>query len=220
MSDRVIYENRNINDLSYLFMKNQQTDSDFWMQWILANATSFCVGLLYFPFIFPFNFFTSLVPGLAQWLILRKQISGLSRWWISTNVVGIIIYGFMGGKLAFNSSSFSNFCYYYTHSSNMCAVFSYSISGFFGGFITGVQQWFFLRRYVSLSHLQTSWILANTLGWTLGGFIGSVTLFKTLFTVYFVIGLLAYGLLFGMLNGAITGVFLIKIIKHNNRSIT
>jgi hypothetical protein len=41
-------------------MINQQTDSDFWMQWVLANATSFCVGLLYFPFIFPFNFFTSL----------------------------------------------------------------------------------------------------------------------------------------------------------------
>ncbi|WP_118168968.1 hypothetical protein [Nostoc sphaeroides] len=95
----------------------------------------------------------------------------------------------------------------------MCSILLL-ISGFLGGFITGVQQWFFLRRYVSLSHLRTSWILANTLGWTLGGFIGSIALFKTLFTVYFVIGLLAYGLLFGMLNGAITGVFLIKIIKE------
>ncbi|OYE01794.1 hypothetical protein [Nostoc sp. 'Peltigera membranacea cyanobiont' 232] len=136
-------------------MKNQQTDSDFWMQWVLANATSLCVGLLYFPFIFPFNFLASLVPGLAQWLILRKQISGLSRWWILTNIVGIIIYGLIGWKLQINGS-FSDLCYYLnTHSSNMCAVFSYSISGFFGGFITGVQQLFFLRRYVSLSYLQT-----------------------------------------------------------------
>ncbi|MEH2085593.1 hypothetical protein [Nostoc sp.] len=199
-------------------MRNQQIDSDFWMHWVLANATSFFVGLPCFPLMFVTPFV--LVPGLAQWLILRKQISGLSRWWILTNIVGIIIYGLMGRELQINSS-FSDLCYYLnTHSSNMCAVLAYSISGFFGGFITGVQQWFFLRRYVSFSDLRTSWILANTIGWTLGGFIGSITLFKTLFTVYFVIGLLAYGFLFGMLNGAITGVFLIKIIKHNNRSIT
>ncbi|QFS45607.1 hypothetical protein [Nostoc sphaeroides] len=113
-------------------MKNQQTNSDFWMQWVLANATSFCVGLLYFPFIFPFNFFTSLVPGLAQWLILRKQIIGLSRWWILINVIGIIIYGFIGGKLQIHGR-YSDLCYYLnTHISNMCAVFSYSSVVFWG----------------------------------------------------------------------------------------
>ncbi|MDZ8186195.1 MAG: hypothetical protein RMX96_15240 [Nostoc sp. ChiSLP02] len=195
-------------------MQTYQNDYDFWMQWVFANAFSFFIGLLSFQTFF----ITPLVPGIAQWLILRKQIIGLSRWWILTNVAGIILYGLMGGKLAINSG-FSDWCNHYTNSFNICAVFSYSISGAFGGLLAGVQQWFFLRRYVSLFHLRTSWILASTLGWTLGGFIGSFTLWKTIFTNNFVIGVFAYGLLFGMLNGAITGVYLIKIIKHNNRSV-
>ena len=140
--------------------------------WLLANTLSFgLAGAMFhnFPlaFIFPpsisrmgqfelapalggvvFGAVPSILIGLLQWLILRRQFP-VSRWWILTVSAGV-------GLDHFIADGFPN-------ARDLSLAVLASSAG------VGVLQWLLLRQQANSF---TGWILATVFGWCIGWVIG------------------------------------------------
>ncbi|MUG93293.1 hypothetical protein F7734_12985 [Scytonema sp. UIC 10036] len=183
-------------------MSNPQFNVQFWSQWVIVNATSFCASC----------FLTPIVLGVAQWFVLRRQIARISAWWILTSFVGFFVTGLVSFYLFFGSS-FSYFCIRYADT-NVCWVVTYTIGGAMGGAITGTHQWLLLRRHISLPGLWIVWIITSTLGWALGGALSSAVHWKLLDTNSNFGALVIFGIIFGAVSGAITGGVLVWLLQR------
>lgn len=189
-------------------MSNQQTDDNFWIEWVLVNAASFCVCFALISL-----FITPILPGLAQWLILKKQINRLSRWWMLTNLVGVFVVAIVFFYLL--NYNLSSFCTKYVDSS-ACWVISYTICSAIGGAITGAYQWLLLRRHILLPNLWIIWTITSALGWTISGALSSTISWNmSVIASNLVLALVSFGIIFGTVNGIITGIVLVWLLQRS-----
>ncbi len=116
-----------------------------WFQWLLATTLGWVLGL-----VLGGEVGIGLFVGLAQWLVLRRYLSG-AGWWILASTIGwflgwaIITSGLIvppGGGLVASM-----------------------IAGAVFGLTMGVAQWIILRNWVNVAGM---WMLLSVPGWTLG----------------------------------------------------
>ena len=91
-------------------MSTGQIIRKFWQQWIVGNTVSFAGSFVLTIFVTNVILSTgfknivssetkigticvifgmsNVAVGLSQWLLLRKQVSRMSRWWILTSILG------------------------------------------------------------------------------------------------------------------------------------
>jgi hypothetical protein len=137
----------------------------FWLQWVLASAIGFGVGAILASglsyALFPrdtfdvvigvsFGILFGAVGGLAQWLILREQFTGVGLW-VPASALGFVIAtgiaAGMGQPVASNSSALAFL---------FAAIF---------GLIGGLIQWLILRMQgMGIGW----WLVPNLLGSLLG----------------------------------------------------
>ena len=137
----------------------------FWLQWVLASTVGIFVGFIVG---FPLSLLTSDVlgeplgysfggivigigVGVLQWLVLRRRISGMG-WWVLTSAAGGLIL-----PAAFEGLSQS------LESYGLPLGWTGVVA--LGGAVTGTLQWLVLRGQVSRAGW---WVLASTVGWGLG----------------------------------------------------
>jgi len=149
-------------------VKGSQVGWVFWLQWVLASTVGMFVGF-FMSFLLTsltydvlgnlaFSFFLIALGigiGVLQWLVLRRRVSGVG-WWVLTSApgcFGILLAGFLGlsGSLESFGSPLS-----WTVVVVVAAL---------GGAVTGTLQWLVLRGQVSRT---AWWVLASTVGWGLG----------------------------------------------------
>ncbi len=125
--------------------KTPPFDWVLWIKWVLATTMGWIVGWAISEFA------VGLAVGLAQWVILRKQIEH-SAWWILASGVG---WAAGRGLVAVIIPSQS----------------SILISAILGAAL-GLAQWLVLRHSVIQSWW---WIIVSALGWIVGltGFLGA-----------------------------------------------
>jgi hypothetical protein len=129
----------------------QPVDWAFWVLWVLATSISMAIGMgesliaaykiegmgsLTWAFLL-----TGVLPGLAQWLVLRKYISR-SGWWILATALGTAL---ASGIAALFGTQWA-----------LVLTFGVSI---------GIVQWFVLQRVFESAGW---WVLASVLGWSGG----------------------------------------------------
>lgn len=192
-------------------MSNQQTNDNFWTLWVLANTASFCLCFVMISLLI-----TPVIPGVAQWLILKKQITRLSRWWILTNFVGIFVMGIVFYYLLF--SNLSPFCIKYVDTS-VCWIVSCTICSAIGGAITGTYQWLLLRRHILLPSLWIVWTITSTFTWAVSAALSSTISWNMLVIANNLVGALAsfgvFGTVFGAVNGFLTGIVLVWLLQRS-----
>ncbi len=216
-------------------MSNGQISRNFLPQWIITNTVSLPVSLALLV-IFIFNYSVNgtkpvgyvglavagAVVGLAQWLVLRKEVSRIGIWWILTNIPGLYVGIVVSFLLAWSTTSMLSDKVFGSAQILLGGFVGGTIGGAIGGAITGITQSFLLARRVLVTRLWIIWILSSTvawavawsLGWAVGllvslSLIGGViapSLFE--YVISFVFGVI-FGIISGFLNGAITGNVLV-----------
>ena len=172
---------------------SEQTFSSFqlWWQWVLADAAGGAVGLgaasligaalawtvetalgafagLAMMAILVFaGTFEGAVVGVAQALVLRRWLKGLSwkKWVLATAVGALVawILGMLPTTLMDFSAEATN-----TPAPEISDAMQYAFAillGAVAGPILGFAQWILLRRHV---HKAGWWLAANSAGWALG----------------------------------------------------
>jgi hypothetical protein len=165
----------------------------FYQQWLLANIAVFAVVIgLMVPNVSNVMFYLAIgtiLPGIIQWLVLRRWVSWVSRtgWWVLVTTVG----SYIGNSLP-----------------AIWGIMVVTISVDF--FLLGAMQWLLLRRWVSNSF---QWIWVNALGALLAG--GVVELVISSFT--FLNFIQRFGIAYFMgfsIYTAITGVVLMRLLQN------
>lgn len=147
-------------------------DWALWVQWVLATTLGWLVGwaLTGAPTV-------GAVIGITQWLVLRPQVHQ-AGWWILASTTGWA----MGTAV-------------------VTLVFPPEVEVMAGavlGALTGLAQWFVLRRWVRQAGW---WIITSTLGWLVGltGIMGAS--------------------LTGAVVGAITATALELLLRYTRRAV-
>lgn len=148
------------------------------LSWILLSAIGWIIGLtigVYLAALAEINIGSSglgqllgylilgaglgSVVGLAQWLVLRGQVSR-AGWWILASAAGIVVAYGPGIAIVADTLEMSR---------NFLGLLGWVLVGILGGAITGIFQWFVLRGQVSRAGW---WVLASALGWGLSMLVG------------------------------------------------
>jgi len=215
-------------------MSNGQISRNFLPQWIITNTVSLPVSLALLV-IFIFNYSVNgtkpvgyvglavagAVVGLAQWLVLRKEVSRIGIWWILTNIPGLYVGIVVSFLLAWSTTSMLSDKVF----GSAQILLGGFVGGTIGGAITGITQSFLLARRVLVTRLWIIWILSSTVAWAVAWSLGwAVALLVSLslvggviapslfeYVISFVFGVI-FGIIFGFLNGAITGNVLVWVI--------
>ena len=191
----------------------KHVDKSFYLQWVLANTIGFCVGSIA-GFIMPifanltnpvafgilFSTVFGAVGGLAQWLVLRRWVSGINLWAPASALGSVIAAGIVASM---GQRVFSNF--------NVFVLFA-AVYGATGGFL----QWLILRKQgVNI----VWWLAANLVGSLLGSALNypaSAALQRgpgNPTDVFFMI-LFGLGAGFGLGLGVVTGSVLTWLLRH------
>jgi hypothetical protein len=186
----------------------------FWLEWVRASVIGFGVGAfvgfvipIYAnfnnPVVFAISFGTVLgaAGGLAQWLVLRKWITGINLW-APASALGFAIATGMAVSMDQQAASNSN-----TFAFLLAAVF---------GVTGGLMQWLILRKHgVTVGW----WLAANLLGSLLGialatpsiAALGSGNRYPS---ALFILILLWFGAALGVGLGVTTGGALVWLLRH------
>ncbi|MFX0201097.1 MAG: hypothetical protein ACFFCW_33680 [Candidatus Hodarchaeota archaeon] len=142
------------------------------------------------------------IVGMAQWFVLRQQISK-AGWWILATAMGrvagngLISLGFtaLKGLLSYSSASW--------------------ITQPISGAILGIAQWFVLRQQISKAGW---WILATTMGVLISSKIlysGGLRLYRPIIGLFGqILSWSIIGVISGMVLGAITGIALVWLLRN------
>jgi hypothetical protein len=197
----------------------------FWLRWMSASDMGLVVGFaLYFQLVVGFaselsfglqtlisiagGIFLGASIGLAQWLVLRKQISWPGQWIIASTAGGAV-----GGTVALIAGEITG---------------EVTDAGFYGalavgaaviGISLGIAEWLVLRRYVSQAGW---WVLASTVGIVvaiglsnvLGQALHSVILSIVGDDIARFLAMLIFGGLLLMGYGGITGAVLVWLLRQ------
>ena len=142
-------------------------DWALWWQWVLVSTLGWLLG-----WTLVHQVVIGAVIGIAQWLVLRRLVSR-AGWWILASTVGWAV-GAAVVTLVFPPQP---------------GV----LAGAVLGAMTGLAQWFVLRRWVRQAGW---WVLISALGWAIG-----------------LIGVLGASLA-GAVVGAVTGIALELLLRH------
>jgi hypothetical protein len=190
--------------------KVARNEFGMWLEWTLATALGMLLGFL--PSLVLVNImdlalarlivplFAGFLVGLAQWVVLRKYVNGVSDWILAAGASWAV--GYALGLLIINGLTGTG------------------LDGYIGyilfGIIVALVQWPILRREIPNVWM---WILANVIGWTSGFFMSQVSL--DLFFNGPVIDPVASTSVIsgvsGLVAGAITGIALIWIVRQPER---
>jgi predicted lysophospholipase L1 biosynthesis ABC-type transport system permease subunit len=155
--------------------RSQTMDWTLWFYWIMATTVGWLIGSSFF------NGIPVVISGVAvaglQWAVLHKRIQKAWRWAILSSLGWII--GYILLVIFFP------------------AVMVLLIGPVLGG-ITGVAQWFLLKKEVELAGW---WIVISILAWTTG-----LTLMPGFLTS-------------GALPGALTGFTLVILFRYSSSRI-
>jgi hypothetical protein len=142
----------------------------FWLKWFLACLAGFVVGIpLFIGLSLLFGDQPSSVVmenavngvihgaefGIAQWLILRRQVPKVG-WWVAASIVGFAI-GFPLAKTLFGALS--------------TGLLVAGSAGAVVGAIVGIPQWWVLRGRVTGAGW---WVLASVVAWMLSAILGQL----------------------------------------------
>ena len=190
----------------------------FWGKWVLATILGDVVAS---TLIYSTSFYSVLynslgfygaqwisvpiygvIVGIAQWFVLRQQISR-AGWWILATFMGRV----------------ANFGLVNTGFGTLYALLSYSSASWITqpiyGAILGIAQWFVLRQQVSRAGW---WILATTIGVLISNKIlysGGMELFRPIGGFFgSILGPPIVGGIDGMVIGAITGIALVWLLRN------
>lgn len=181
----------------------------FWLRWVLANAIGFGVGAFLAISVsytlFPRNTFDVVigvsfgilfgaVGGLAQWLAMRRWITGINLWVPASALSFVIATGIVAGigqQVASNALAFL-----------FATIF---------GVTSGLMQWLILRRQgVSLGW----WLAATILGSLLGIAFGIPAINAMRAGSYGIATLFGFGAAFGTGLSVTTGGALDWLLRH------
>jgi len=181
-------------------------DRIFLPLWVIATAISYAGGGRISAFVTDYitgdlgvclSFMVmSIAIALAQWLVIRKYISGMG--WLWTTIIG----GTMGGAL----SSWASFQLAIIYGD---AVDLLTIYVCLRGLSTGLMQWTIIRPYFRRAEW---WIVGTTASWYIGVMVG-ISLVDKL--GYFLT--LAIGAIYGLLTGCV--LLVLFRISRDNRNV-
>ena len=173
--------------------------------WVFANilgisaaaAIPFLFTTLKYPINVVLSVFIYSVPGLAQWLALRR-ISHTSILWALTIPTGILLYLLIYRLIP------DGLWQMFDDESLVVLIAPF----FLIGFLIGLLQWFLLRREFSGSSL---WILGSSAGFGFSfWFILATDLINRSGILSFIGGVLVYSF--------VTGLILTRLLAHNTQS--
>jgi drug/metabolite transporter superfamily protein YnfA len=188
----------------------------FWLWWVLASVMGYGVGAI-LGFVIPifaninhpaafgilFGVVFGAVGGLAQWLVLRRQIPEVGLWAPASALGFVIAAGIVAIVASMDQQVASN--------SNIFFLFA-AVYGVTGGFL----QWLILRRQgVAVGW----WLAANLLGSLLGIALGNPAsaAFQTGERYpggIFLMILFGFGAALGVGLGVTTGGALVWLLRH------
>lgn len=181
-----------------------------WLMWLLASTVGFLVGGAIGGALFPAKDsvlgFTlafgasGAVTGLAQWLVLRRRLSG-AGWWVLATAVGFATFGIAYGAI-----------YAITGGAVSDAV-GFAIVFVLVGAAAGTAQWLVLRRYVPRAGW---WVPASTAGFATFGVV-TAGAFEAVSPVVGVAIGVALVLLIVLTYGGVTGVTLVWLLRRRGR---
>jgi len=125
----------------------------FWLWWVLASTVGFAVAFAVFEAVPEAVGFAVRMAvggasvGIAQWLVLRQQVSR-AGWWVLASSVGLGV-----GLLVVFGVSPRGFV--------VAEAVAFAVRGVVGGAVGGIAQWLVLRRQVSRAGW---WVLASIVG--------------------------------------------------------
>jgi hypothetical protein len=183
----------------------------FWLQWVLASAIGFGVGAILASglsyALFPrdtfdivigvsFGILFGSVGGLAQWLVLRQQFTGVGLW-VPVSALGFMIATGIAAGIVQPVASSSN-------------TLAFLFAGIFG-VIGGLIQWLVLRME---GMGMGWWLVPNLLGSLLGIALG-IPVVNAMSTANYDFGLFVlFGAAFGAGLGIITAWPLDWLLRH------
>ncbi|MBD1904102.1 MULTISPECIES: hypothetical protein [Cyanophyceae] len=225
-------------------MLNGQVSKKILRQWIIVNTVSLPVSLAIFlvfnwrvyaiqPRFLEYNVKSTIlntsfavvgaVVGLVQWLLLKREVSRISGWWLLTNIPGLYVATIVSAVFLAGTMS-TLFHRGFSGSAQILVggAVSGAVGGAVGGAITGITQSLLLARRVLVRNLWIIWILSSTVAWAVSWAVGlsvgfylgaaaSDTVMRPDLSEqvsYAVFGVI-FGTISGFLNGAITGRILI-----------
>ena len=97
--------------------------------------------------------------GIAQWLVLRRQVAR-AGWWVLASIVGFALGFVVGGPLGSATTSRAVF-------TPVDVAVQFLLGGAGNGAPMGIAQWLVLRRQVGRAGW---WVLASTVGLAVGAF--------------------------------------------------
>jgi len=124
----------------------------------------------------------SMAIAVAQWLVIRRYIQGMSWLWMT------LIGGTLGGSL----SSWASFQLAITYGD---AVDFLVVYGCLRGLTTGFAQWFLLKQRFKQSGW---WVVGTTASWYISLLVGSLLIQKLGYFLTLTVGAI-YGLLTGII---------------------
>jgi hypothetical protein len=217
-------------------MDDENSNFTFWIQWTLANAIGELIGLGT-VFIVGFFFFNSFgeprgalaligvallvivlaiyegaAVGLAQWIVLRHSLRGLSRRsWLLATIVGAVVAWILG-MIPSTLFSFDEEASTTTEPAMILVLGVAAIMGAALGVVLAAAQWWVLRNHVSKALV---WLLANAVAWAVamplifwmvGATIGESRALGAIVTLVAGIGAA------GAVVGGIHGLFLVRLL--------
>jgi hypothetical protein len=158
----------------------------FWLWWVLASTVGLAVGMLVRPFafyvvgawltwgggievVFALDDVVALEVafalsgalggasvGIAQWLVLRRQVSR-AGWWVLASSVGLAVGSVVGPDIMPDLSR--------AEPTFVVGIAQVALRGVQDGASIGIAQWLVLRRRVARGGW---WVLASTVGLAVG----------------------------------------------------
>ena len=157
-----------------MITERAQVGWGFWLQWVLATAVGWAVGVVVGGDLF------GAVVGAAQWLVLRRQ-GARTGWWVLASAVGWFVAMRVGGFL----DEVLDWTLWY-------------VSGVVGGAVVGAAQWLVLRQRVARAGW---WVLPTVAGWVMFWF-GAAMVFEINVFLGVVVVELIFGALYGAITGS------------------
>ncbi len=169
--------------------ESNSLDWKLFFQWVLATTVAWIITSLALIYNVVSPVWLLPVIGFAQWYVLEYYLPKI-RWWIWTNILGVVISGAIVTALLIGGLS-----------SNI--LVHPLFSGILTGTLVGLLQWLFLRQRVSKA---SWWIFANIVGLVLGKAIN--------LAVSALLGPFVGAVLGGLVFGSITGFLLIWLLQY------